>query len=171
MESFDLDHYELIVGNPTMNHTTKVDAGENAAIFLLVMKQENGTVVAHIRAVDRCGKESNLINSKLPISGLTPSSGLNSTSFTSCNCACIKKLVPSVIVTSIVTATIAIISVALVLIVLRQKQRCPTIFTTVNTKVELSIRMLKGSNNNYRFYRRTISKHQIITKLVHICIM
>ena len=134
VEAFDLDHYELIVGSHTMNHTMRVDAKENDVIVSLTMKQETAAVVASIKAVDGCGEESNLVSSQ-PISGTTNSGGLNSTSITSCNCACIKKIVPSVIVTSIVTATIVISSI-LVLILLRQKWRRPTNFTAVNTKVK-----------------------------------
>ena len=133
VETFDLDHYELIVGNHTMN----IDAKETAVIVSLIMKKE-ANVFAYIMAVDRCGKKSN--PSSKAISGLTESRGLNGTSNINCTCTCVKEVVVSFIVTLIVTVTIVIISVLLIRIIISCTKRQKSSHNTVlNTEVNLII--------------------------------
>ena len=54
VRALDLDHYELIVGNYTMN----IDAKENAVIISLTVTKEPLKLVTNIVAVDRCGRKS-----------------------------------------------------------------------------------------------------------------
>ena len=109
MEAFDLDHYELTVVSHVMNHTMNVDAKENDVVVSLTMKQETATVVvAHIRAVDRCGKESNHVSSN-SVPGPANPGGLNRTNVTSCKCTCVKEIVLSVIVPLIAAVPIIVV--------------------------------------------------------------
>ena len=105
MEAFDLDHYELIVGNHTMN----IDAKENVVIILLFIEKE--AVVANIMAVDRCGKKS--INSSKAFSGLLKPSGLCNTT-RSIVCTCVKEVVAITLPVSVVAASLGIIISAVV---------------------------------------------------------
>ena len=105
MEAFDLDHYELIVGNHTMN----IDAKENVIIIPLFTEKE--AVVANIMAVDRCGKKS--INSSKAFSGLLKSSGLCNTT-RSIVCTCVKEVVAITLPVSVVAVSLGIIISAVV---------------------------------------------------------
>ena len=111
VEAFDLDHYELIVGNHTMN----IDAKENAVIFPLIMKKEI-IMVAYIMAVDRCGKKSNRGSRTIYGSALSIANGLDSTSVISCTC--VIEVVTSVIVTLIATLmAVAVVIITRVLVI------------------------------------------------------
>ena len=101
MEAFDLGHYELIVGNLTVN----IDAKENELIISLTIKKEMPSkIIANIKAIDRCGKKSNSNSMPLPI--LSPIDGLEnnpSTSTSTTSCICTKEIVSSIIATLLVT--------------------------------------------------------------------
>ena len=95
-----------------MNLTVKVDAGEDAAVIVsLVMNKETAAVVAHIRAVNRCGVVSN--HSSKPVPHLTNPSGLNSTSITRCSCKCVKEIASSVAVIVILIAILVSVMVVI----------------------------------------------------------
>lgn len=103
-EAFDLDHYELRVGN----HTTNIDAKENAVIVSLIMKKEI-VMVANIVAVDRCGKKSNSSSKDIPSSGLPKPGGLGNTTGTIiCKMSCANEII---IVTLPVTVMAVIIGI------------------------------------------------------------
>ena len=113
IKEFDLDHYELII----MNETVNMDPKENSAIISI--KKGTASIAAHITAVDRCGTKgissSDVID--VPILSISGTGGLNNglVSNTTSTCSCGHEMVITIVIMLISFITLLVVIAILII--------------------------------------------------------